>query len=76
MKVQGIEISPEQVASMASAINDRFRAKDIEAAAVAAGVEPGEIAMRAADNFIQRQRRAGRIKIIESGPYWTCATTD
>lgn len=72
MKVKGIEISEEQIAAMLKVMGGkRWRASDITVAAEAAGVTPGGVAMRAADRLIQQQRKARKIKIIDSGPYWT-----
>lgn len=70
MNVKGIEITEEQVAAMSVVMTERFRSADLIAAAEHAGVPKGEIAMRAADRLIQQQRKAGKIQIIKSGPYW------
>lgn len=71
MKVKGVEITEQQLAAMLQAMGERFRAADVMAAAEAAGVQKGEVAMRAADRLLQKQRKAGKIKIIASGPYWS-----
>lgn len=73
MKVHGIEISEGQIAAMLQAMGTRFRLADVISAAEAAGVQKGEIAMRAADRLVQKQRKAGKIRIIDSGPYWAAA---
>lgn len=70
MKIKGVEITEAQIQKMKTSMQKRFRASDVIAAAEAAGVQPGEIAMRAADRLIQKQRKAKAIRIIDSGPYW------
>lgn len=70
MRVKGVEITEAQIEAIMASMCKRFRASDVIAAAEAAGVEKGEIAMRAADRLIQKQRKANRIRIIASGPYW------
>jgi hypothetical protein len=70
MNVKGVEITAEQVAAMSAAMTEQFRSADIIAAAEEAGVPKGEIAMRAADRIVQQQRKAGKIQIVKSGPYW------
>lgn len=70
MKVKDFEVSEQQIAAMSAAMNERFRSADIVAVAEHAGVPKGEISMRAADRLIQQQRKAGKIQIIKSGPYW------
>lgn len=75
MNVKGVEISEAQVEAISASMTKRFRASDVIAAAEAAGVPVGEIAMRTADRIIQRQRRAQQIRIIASGPYWEPTST-
>lgn len=70
MKIRGTEITAAQIEAMRSSMSESFRASDVIAAAKAAGVADDEVAMRAADNFIQRERKAQRIRLIASGPYW------
>lgn len=71
MNVNEIEITEAQILAMLGVMaGSRFRASDIVAAGEAAGVEKGSVAVRAADRLIQRQRKKGAIRIIESGPYW------
>lgn len=76
MKVQGIQISEAQVQAMLEAMKtlEQFRASDIEAVAVKAGVPSGEVASRAVDRIIQKQRKAGATSLIGSGPYWTAGS--
>lgn len=72
MRVGGVEITEQQVTAMLEAMGERFRASDLIAAAEAAGVIAKDgVAMRAADRLLQRERKAQRIRIIESGPYWS-----
>lgn len=71
MKVKGIEINDQQIGAMVDAMSAKFRASDLAAAAERAGVVDGEVAMRAADRFIQQQKKKGWITLIGSGPYWT-----
>lgn len=70
MRVKGIEVTDAQVERILRSMQTRFRAADIVAAAEAAGVEKGEVAMRTADRLIQNQRKAKKIQIVDSGPYW------
>lgn len=72
MKVNGIEITSQQIEGMNSALSERFRCSDLIAAGIAAGISE-TVASRAADRQIQKLRKAGKIKIIDSGPYWTLA---
>ena len=46
MNVKGVEITEQQLAAMLQAMGERFRAADVMAAAEAAGVQKGEVAMR------------------------------
>lgn len=71
MKVNDVEITEAQIQAMLAAMNERFRAADIIAAAEAAGVKKGTISNRAADRIIQKQRKARAIRLLDSGPYWT-----
>jgi hypothetical protein len=71
MKVNGIEITDEQIGAMVDAMSSKFRASDIATAAERAGVVDQEVAMRAADRFIQQQKKKGWITLIGTGPYWT-----
>jgi len=70
MRVKGVEITDAQIEKITLSMKTRFRAADIIAAAEAAGVEKGEVAMRTADRLIQNQRKAKQIRIVDSGPYW------
>ena len=72
MIVKGNEITEAQVKAMMGAINARFRASDLEKAAVKAGVPAGGVAIRAADRILIQQRKKGTIEpIAEDKPYWT-----
>ena len=62
MKVQGRDITPEQI----EACLQRMRAAPFEAfqishVAYESGVKPGDVAARLADRLIQRERKAGTI---------------
>lgn len=70
MQIKGVEITEAQVEAILASMQKRFRASDVIAAAEAVGVEKGEIAMRAADRLIQKQRKAKTIRLVGSGPYW------
>lgn len=70
MRVKGVEVTEAQIQIILSAMQKRFRAADVVAAAEAAGVAKGEVAMRAADRLIQKQRKAKQIRIVDSGPFW------
>ncbi|WP_338924515.1 hypothetical protein V0M98_33410 (plasmid) [Pseudomonas silesiensis] len=72
MKVKGIEVTDAQISAMIDAMASHFRASDVEAAAIKAGVPDADmIALRAADRLIQQRRKKGLIKIVGKGPYWT-----
>jgi hypothetical protein len=72
MIVKGKEITEAQVQAMLGAMSDRFRASDLEAAAVKAGVVGQGVALRAADRLLQQQRKKGVIQPLpEDKPYWT-----
>jgi fructose-1-phosphate kinase PfkB-like protein len=72
MKVKGIEITEAQIQAMLDAMSDRFRASDLEAAAVKAGAVGEGVALRAADRLLQQQRKKGVIQTLpEDKPYWT-----
>lgn len=58
----------EQAAVIARMREGRFRAADLTLTATNAGVEI--YAARVADRLIQRERQAGRIRIVKNGPYW------
>lgn len=70
MQIKGVDITEAQSQAILASMQTRFRASDVIAAAEAAGVEKGEIAMRAADRLIQKQRKAKKIRLVGSGPYW------
>jgi hypothetical protein len=75
MYVHWVEITEAQQEACVSAMKKRFRASDIESAAIQAGVpkynDRNGIAHRVADRLIQRQRKAGKIK--RDGVYWVPA---
>jgi hypothetical protein len=77
MQVYGQTITDTQQAACIAAMRGEFQAKDIEAAAIAAGIPKfcnvGKItqeflAYRVADRLIQKQRKAGAIERV--GNYW------
>ena len=70
MNVQGNQITEIQIAAMLEVMGERFRASDLISAAENAGITSREVAMRAADRLLQKQRKANKIQIIGSGPYW------
>ncbi len=70
MRVKGVEVTEAQIQMVLRSMQSRFRAADVIAAAEAAGVARGEVAMRTADRLIQKQRKAKQIRIVDSGPYW------
>ncbi len=71
MKVKDVEITASQIEAMLAVMGERFRAADVIAAAEAAGVKKGEVSSRATDRLIQKQRKARKIRLLDSGPYWT-----
>lgn len=73
MKVKGHEVTDAQHSAMIDAMSavEQFRASDIEAVAVSAGVPEGSIANRVVDRMIQAQRKKGWITLVNRGPYWT-----
>ncbi len=77
--VQGRLITDAQCEAMLARMKaGPFRASDIEKAALEAGVPArapdfrynGGTAHRAADNLIQRERKAQRIRLVKNGPMW------
>jgi hypothetical protein len=70
MRVKGLEINDAQINAMLACMNDRFRASDIEVAAVKAGVPEGDVAKIAACRMIQQQRNQGGIQAYACGPFW------
>ena len=78
MYVHGIEVTKNQQQACIDAMNGKFKAADIEAAAIAAGVPKfvsmGKfqmqeyLASRVADRLLQKQRKAGVIK--REGNHW------
>lgn len=65
MKTYGVEITAEQLAAGRAAMTGTFRMHDVTAALARAGVpaRPDYLAGRTADKLLQRERRAGRIKV-------------
>lgn len=84
MKVQGIEITTEQIsAGLAVMTKKVFTKNDVLAALCKAGVpysvpngsrHPTIVGERAADSLLQRERRAGRIKAVTNRT-WTAVST-
>lgn len=81
MNIYGHQVTPEQDAAMTARMAaGRFRAFDITRAAELAGVPiairlpnrhfPENAAHRASDRLIQRERKAGKIRLIGKGPDW------
>lgn len=77
MHVYGHTITDGQQNACIAAMRGKFKAADIKAAAIAAGVPefcnigrflPANLADRVADRLLQRQRKAGLIK--RDGVYW------
>lgn len=77
MKIQGVEISEAQEAGALTFMRSgaMFKAADVESAFIRLGVQNVDgVPMRAADRLIQRERKAGRIKLVKTA--WWQAVKD
>lgn len=64
MKVYGVEITAEQEAAAMAAMRGTFTMHSVIVALVCAGVtNDGAVAGRAVDRLLQRERKAGRVKV-------------
>ena len=73
MIVKGYEVSDQQKEAALSFLSsmDVFRAMQLELALEKTGVpKDNGVVIRAADRIIQRLRKAGKVRIINSGPWW------
>lgn len=70
MNIQGIEITEEQQAAGIAAMVGQFAASDVRAALAKAGVtggKPGDyLVERVADRLMQRERKRGVIRAINT----------
>jgi hypothetical protein len=64
MKVYGTEITDEQIAAALAAMRGTFTMHTVTVALIRAGARSdGPVAGRAVDRLLQRERKAGRIKV-------------